>query len=114
MRQVIAGLAAAVAAALAAPASAALIGDAANYNVFIFGSGTFMSEDTDTMGDLAAGGNVSLTSYQVAGGIAGVSSQNPNPARLVVGGTLNASGGMVGSNGAGSIYTNNTPVLTGT
>jgi len=46
--------------AVAGSASAALIGDAANYNVFIFGTGTFMSEDTDTVGNLAAGGNVTL------------------------------------------------------
>jgi choice-of-anchor A domain-containing protein len=101
----------ALAGALVGPASASIIGDAAGYNVFIFGSGSFTSMDTDTMGDLAAGGNVSLMNYSVASGIAG-SSANPNPARLVVGGTLTAQNGGVGSNQAGSIYTNSTPTLT--
>jgi len=101
-----------ITAAVAGPASAALIGDAANYNVFVFGSGSFTSQNTDTMGDLAAGGNVTLQNYAVAQGIAGNPSQSPNPARLVVGGTLTATNGGVGSNQAGSIYTNNTPSLT--
>jgi choice-of-anchor A domain-containing protein len=100
-----------IGATLSGPASAALVGDAAAYNVFIFGNGTFTSQNTDTMGDLAAGGNVSLSSYQVAQGIAGTNA-SPNPARLVVGGKLTASNGSVGSNGAGSIYTNSTPSLT--
>ena len=100
-----------LAGALVGPASAAMIGDAAGYNVFIFGSGSFTSQDTDTMGDLAAGGNVSLMNYSVASGINGTSA-TPNPARLVVGGTLTATNGGVGSNQAGTIYTNSTPSLT--
>ena len=100
--------------AVAASALASGIpGDASGYNVFVFGSGDFVSENTDTMGNLAAGGNVSLMNYAVAQGISGNPSGNPNPARLVVGGTLTAQNGGVGSNQAGSIYTNNTPVLTG-
>ncbi len=97
--------------ALTGPASAAIVGDASGYNVFIFGSGSFTSQNTDTMGNLAAGGNVSLMNYSVAAGIAGTSA-NPNPARLVVGGTLTAQNGGVGSNQQGSIYTNSTPSLT--
>src|SRR5262245_47630953 len=87
----------------------ALPGDAAGYNVFIFDHGNFVSQNTDTMGNLAAGGNVSLLNYAVAQGIAGNPSPSvfPNPARLVVGGTLTATNGGVGSNQAGSIYTNN-------
>jgi choice-of-anchor A domain-containing protein len=100
-----------LAGAFVGPASASIIGDAAGYNVFIFGSGSFTSQDTDTMGDLAAGGNVSLMNYSVASGINGTSA-NPNPARLVVGGTLTATNGGVGSNQAGSIYTNSTATLT--
>ena len=38
-----------VALGLANSASAALIGPASDYNVFIFGSGSFMSTNTDTM-----------------------------------------------------------------
>jgi len=87
-------------------------GDAAGYNVFVFGTGNFVSQNTDTMGNLAAGGNVSLMSYAVAQGIAGNPSASVNPARLIVGGTLTAQNGGVGSNQAGSIYTNNTPSLT--
>lgn len=85
-------------------ASAAFLGQASDYNVFIFGNGDFMSEDTDTMGDLAAGGNISLTSYAVAGGIAGDPAAPVNPARLVVGGQLTATGGGVGSDQNGTIY----------
>lgn len=94
-------------------AAASIAGPAAGYNVFIFGNGSFMSQDTDTMGNLAAGGNVSLTSYQVAQSIAGNPAQNPNPARLVVGGALTTqNGGSVGSNGNGTIYYNTiTPIL---
>jgi choice-of-anchor A domain-containing protein len=94
------------------PAHAALVGDAANYNVFIFGSGAFTSQNTDTMGNLAAGGNVSLMNYSVAAGIAGNPAATPNPAQLVVGGTLTAQNGGVGSNQRGTIYTNSTPSLT--
>jgi choice-of-anchor A domain-containing protein len=87
-------------------------GDAGGYNVFIFGTGNFDSENTDTMGNLAAGGNVSLMNYTVAAGIAGNSAMSPNPARLVVGGTLTAQNGGVGSNQQGAIYTNNPTSLT--
>ena len=93
-----------VALGLANSASAALVGPAGDYNVFIFGSGSFMSTNTDTMGNLAAGGNVSLMNYAVAQGIAGNSALNPNPARLVVGGKLTAQNGGVGSNQNGAIY----------
>ncbi len=95
---------------LASSAAAAMVGPASDYNVFIFGQGTFMSSATDTMGNLAAGGNVSLTSYTVAMGIAGNTAANPNPARLVVGGALTTqNGGRVGANGQGTIYYGTTP-----
>ncbi len=93
-----------VALALAHGASAALLGPAGDYNVFIFGNGSFMSTNTDTMGNLAAGGDVSLMNYAVAQGIAGNSALNPNPARLVVGGALTAQNGGVGSDQNGAIY----------
>ncbi len=98
---------------LANSAHAAFLGDAANYNVFIFGSGDFVSQNTDTMGDLAAGGDVSLMNYGVAQGIAGDPTQTPNPARLVVGGKLTATNGGVGSNQRGTLYTNTAASLTG-
>jgi choice-of-anchor A domain-containing protein len=98
--------------AIAGPAAAAIVGDAANYNVFVFGSGSFVSQNTDTMGDLAVGGDVSLMNYSVAAGVAGDRSQTPNPAQLVVGGKLTAQNGGVGSNQAGTIYTNTAPSLT--
>jgi len=100
-----------VSSAFASVAQAQIAGDAAGYNVFVFGNGTFTSENTDTMGNLAAGGNVSLMNYSVASGINGTN-DNPNPARLVVGGTLTAQNGGVGANEAGTIYTNSTPQLT--
>ena len=99
--------------ALGGTASAGMVGPAAGYNVLIFGAGNFTSQNTDTMGDLAAGGNVSLMNYSVAQGIAGNSAQSPNPARLVVGGKLTAQNGGVGSNQNGAIYYgSSTPSLT--
>ena len=115
VRRALRGLALGVTAILAGPAlagTAGVGGDADNYNVFIFNSGNFYSENTDTMGNLAAGGSVSLMNYSVAAGINGNSALSPNPARLVVGGTLSAQNGGVGENQAGAIYTNNTPSLT--
>lgn len=112
MKFLAASASAALGLAIAGPASAAIVGDAANYNVFVFGSGSFVSQNTDTMGNLAVGGDTSLTNYSVAAGIAGNPSQTPNPARLVVGGKLTAQNGGVGSNQAGSIYTNTAPSLT--
>jgi choice-of-anchor A domain-containing protein len=93
--------------AVTSPAFAALVGPASAYNAFVFGN--FTSSNTDTAGDLAAGGNVSLTNYSVASAIAGNSGSNPNPARLVVGGNLTATNGGIGSNGSspaqnGAIY----------
>jgi choice-of-anchor A domain-containing protein len=107
------GLVAAIGLGAAGSASSSIVGDASGYNVFIFGSGDFTSQSTDTMGNLAAGGNVSLMNYSVALGIAGNPALTPNPAQLVVGGTLTAKNGGVGSNQAGAIYTNSTPSLTG-
>jgi choice-of-anchor A domain-containing protein len=103
----------AVALVLTQTAAAAMAGSAGDYNVFIFGTGTFTSQFTDAMGNLAVGGNASLTSYQVAQGIAGDPTKNPNPARLVVGGALTTlNGGSVGSNSNGTIYYGNiAPVL---
>jgi choice-of-anchor A domain-containing protein len=100
-----------VSGAFTSVAQAQIAGDAAAYNVFVFGNGSFSSQNTDTMGNLAAGGNVSLMNYSVAVGINGTNG-NPNPARLVVGGTLTAQNGGVGENQAGTIYTNSTPTLT--
>jgi choice-of-anchor A domain-containing protein len=96
----------------AGSASSAIIGDASGYDVFIFGTGNFISQNTDTVGNLAAGGNVSLMNYSVASGIAGNPSASPDPAQLVVGGTLTAQNGGVGSNQEGAIYTNSAPGLT--
>ena len=36
---------------LAGSAGAAMVGPASDYNVFIFGQGTFVSQFTDTMGN---------------------------------------------------------------
>jgi choice-of-anchor A domain-containing protein len=86
---------------------AAIIGPAADYNVFIVGNGGFISQNTDTQGNLAVGGDANLSAYTVAAGVAGVP-QAPNPARLVVGGKLTAQNGGVGSNQAGAIYAGST------
>jgi choice-of-anchor A domain-containing protein len=87
-------------AALAAP----LPGPAAGYNVFV--GGAFTGTFSDVEGNLAAGGNVSLNGYSVASEIAGNGSVVPNAARLVVGGSLNASNGGVGQGQGGAIYLN--------
>jgi len=107
-----ASITAALASVLAVPASAQIAGDASDYNVFVFGS--FDSTGSDAEGNIAAGGNVSLSGYQVAADIAGTNA-SPNPARLVVGGNLTAGNGSVGSNEDGSIYvagTTSLPTLT--
>jgi len=95
-----------------AAAAGGIGGDAQDYNVFIFGDGSFSSQNSDTMGNLAVGGNVSLTNYSVASGIVGDTAQSSNPARLVAGGTLTAQNGGVGSNQNGAIYTNGAASLT--
>ncbi len=77
-------------------AQAALVGPAADYNVFVFGN--YISANSDTEGNLAAGGNVNLANYKVASKIPGSS------ARLVVGGNLTASNGGVGDGQNGTIY----------
>ncbi|MEJ0040019.1 MAG: choice-of-anchor A family protein [Gammaproteobacteria bacterium] len=87
-----------------AAASAAIVGPAADYGVFVFGSGNFSSQSTDSGGNLAAGGDVSLQNYSVASAIAGNPSLNPNSARLVVGGNLTATNGGVGQGQNGALY----------
>lgn len=84
-------------------------GPAAPYNVFVFGSGNFTSQYTDTEGDLAAGGSIAFQgSYTVAAPIQGngsTSMTSPDPARIVVGGAMSTlNGGSVGTNGSGTIY----------
>jgi len=83
---------------------AGLVGPAAAYNAFVFGD--FTSSGTDAVGNLAAGGNVSLKSYSVASGISGSS------ARLVAGGTVTATDGGVGAGQNGTIYAGGTTELT--
>ncbi len=93
---------------LARTAAAQIPGPSNDYNVFIFGTGTFTGLDDETIGNLAAGGAVTLTSYSIATGIEGngsTSMSSPDPARLVVGGALTTNnGGEVGDNGTGTIY----------
>lgn len=85
-------------------AQAALLGPAADYNVFVFGD--YISANSDTEGNLAAGGDVNLANYYVASKIPGSS------ARLVADGNLTASNGGVGdTNQQGTIYAGST-VLT--
>jgi choice-of-anchor A domain-containing protein len=81
-----------------------LPGPAASNGVLIVGAGNFISSNTDSTGDVAVGGNVSLANYSVASGIAGAPAQPVNPASLVVGGALAANNGGVGSGQNGAIY----------
>jgi len=83
---------------------AGLVGPAAAYNAFVFGD--FTSSQGDAVGNLAAGGDVSLKNYSVASGISGSS------ARLVAGGTVTATNGGVGSGQNGTIYASGTTQLT--
>ena len=126
-----------VAALIAAPASAIIVGPggggtssgvtcggttglpgaAAPYSVLIIGAGNFVSENTDLRASLAVGGNATLTSYSVASSVVGDLTAAVNPAALVVGGQLTATYGSVGASGGttshdGTIYTTTTPILT--
>ncbi len=84
--------------AVVIPANSAIIGPAGNYNVFVFGN--YESHGADTQGNLAAGGDVTLTPHSVATLINGDSG-----ARLDAGGSVTASNGGVGSDQNGMIYT---------
>lgn len=128
-----------VAAVLAAPAGAVVVGPggsgggtgsgvvcggttglpgaAAPYSVLIVGAGNFVSEYTDLRASLAVGGNATLTGYAVASAVVGDLTAAVNPAALVVGGQLTATYGSVGASGGatthyGTIYTTTTPILT--
>ncbi|CAA0099024.1 Uncharacterised protein [Halioglobus japonicus] len=85
-------------------AHASLVGMGADYNVFVFGD--FTSSNSDTEGNLAAGGNVNLQNYSVATKISG------NSARLVASGNVTASSGGVGNGQNGTIYTDGSSNLT--
>ena len=98
--------------AASAGANAAMVGPAGDFGVFVFGTGNFASQNTDSAGNIAAGGNVSLQNYSVASGIAGNPSASPNPARLVVGGNLTAVNGGVGQGQNGALYVGGTTSLT--
>lgn len=85
------------------PAHAGLVGDAANYNVFVFND--FTGSNSDIQGNLAAGGDVNVSNYSVASSITGNPAQSPDPARLVADGSLTATNGGVGSGQNGAVYT---------
>ncbi len=94
------------------PVHAAIVGPAADYGVFVFVNGNFQSQNTDSGGSIAAGGNVNLMNYSVASAIAGNPASSPNPARLVVGNNLTAVNGGVGNGQNGAIYIGGTSSLT--
>jgi choice-of-anchor A domain-containing protein len=73
-----------------------------------------MASNTQSTGNIAVGGNVTLANYSAASAIAGMPGQAMNPANIVVGGQLTANNGGVGSNQAGTIYfANGAPTLNG-
>ncbi len=74
-----------------------LVGD---YNVLVFGD--FISSNSDTEGNLAVGGNVTLANYSVA------SSRTGSNAKLVAGGHVTASNGGVGTSQNGTIWASGT------
>jgi len=89
-----------------------LPGAAANYGVFVVGSGNFTAANSQMAGSLAAGGNINIANYAVASQVSGVPSATLNPADIVVGGSLTATNGNVG-NGQGTVYfENGAPRLT--
>jgi choice-of-anchor A domain-containing protein len=93
--------------------AAGIPGPAAGYSVFDFGKGMFEANNSDASLNVAAAGNVGLMNYSVATSIVGIPGASPNPANLVVGGTLTAQNGGVGSNQDGTIYVGGTVSLTG-
>lgn len=83
-----------------------LPGAAANYGVFVVGTGSFTGANSQMTGSLAAGGNINLSNYAVASQVAGTPGAALNPADIVVGGSLTATNGNVG-NGQGTVYFEN-------
>ena len=83
---IITGLLLAASPALADPIG---LGEAGNYNVFVFTDFTSMNSDTE--GGIAAGGNVSLTNYSVASAL----DSSFAGSSLVVGGNLYYRNGQV-------------------
>lgn len=86
-------LAAAIAVGFAAPASAASLGAASDYNVFVFGD--LDQSNTDVEGRVAAGGNATLTNFYA--GMAMPSSGNTGNG-LLVGEDLTFTNGTVKGN----------------
>jgi choice-of-anchor A domain-containing protein len=86
-------IASSLAFSLHAQAAVDLFGD---YNVTVFNN--FSSENSDSEGNVAAGGNVNLSNYSVA------SSRTGTNAKLVAGGHVNATNGGVGSGQNGTIW----------
>lgn len=82
-----------------ASASASSLGVAGDYNVMVFND--FTSSNSDTEGNIAAGGNVSLNNYSVASHISG-----SDGARLVADGHVSANNGGVGTGQDGAVYAN--------
>jgi len=89
-----------------------LPGAAANYGVFVVGTGGFTAANSQMTGSLAAGGTINIANYAVASQVSGVSSSALNPANIVAGGALTANNGNLG-NGQGTVYfENGAPSLT--
>lgn len=82
------------------PANSTMIGPAGDYNVYVFGN--YESHGADTEGNIAAGGNATLTPHSVATKISG------SDARLVSDGSVTASNGGVGDGQNGTIYATST------
>jgi choice-of-anchor A domain-containing protein len=76
-------------------ASAASLGNADGYNVFLLGDMT--QNNTDSEGKVAVGGNVNLSSFATGMNLSG------NSDMLVVGGNVNYPSGTVGQGGNGGI-----------
>ena len=99
--------------AVSSPATAGIInlGDAANYNAFVYED--FQATSSDVEGRLAAGGNVSIRNYSVnIKGSSQLYTDTDKYPALVVGGDLDYSSGNI----AGNVFVggNYTPTGTGT
>ena len=66
-----------------------------DYNAVVFGD--FTVQNSDTEGSIAAGGNVSASSYSIA------SKKSNGDARVVAGGNVSFNNGSVGKDGSGSV-----------
>lgn len=93
----------AVGCGLTLPAMASTLGPADGYGLFVIGD--YTASNTDSEGSVAVGGNATVSNYA-----AGMTTPNAS-AKFVVGGSLTANNGGVGSGQGGRIFTGGSATL---